>query len=118
MMRIFTDRAKSLKTCSRPELNAPLKTMYPDWLSLTGDGYVAGIYKKYNKVVSPMGCRAFLSPWYEKGGMNPADDNDKPVYVGRFNVGAVSLNLPMIYAKAEKKRTKISMRSLTIIWSL
>ncbi len=35
--------------------------------------------------------------------MNPADDNDKPVYVGRFNVGAVSLNLPMIYAKAEKE---------------
>ena len=23
-----------------------------------------------------MGCRAFLSPWYEKGGMKPADEND------------------------------------------
>ena len=32
--------------------------------------------------------------------MNPADDNDKPVFVGRFNIGAVSLNLPMILAKA------------------
>ena len=32
------------------------KTMYPDWLSLTGDGYVAEMYKKYGKVVSPMGC--------------------------------------------------------------
>ena len=31
------------------------KTMYPDWLSLTGDGYVASIYKKYGKVISPMG---------------------------------------------------------------
>ena len=31
------------------------KTMYPDWLSLTGNGYVASIYKKYGKVISPMG---------------------------------------------------------------
>ena len=31
------------------------KTMYPDWLSLTGNGYVAEMYKKYGKVVSPMG---------------------------------------------------------------
>ena len=36
------------------------KTMYPDWLSLTGDGYVASMYKKYKKVISPMGCRAFF----------------------------------------------------------
>ncbi len=94
---------KELEDVFKAGVECSAKTMYPDWLSLTGDGYVAGIYKKYNKVVSPMGCRAFLSPWYEKGGMNPADDNDTPVYVGRFNVGAVSLNLPMIYAKAEKE---------------
>lgn len=79
------------------------KTMYPDWLSLTGEGYVASMYKKYGQVVSPMGCRAFLSPWYERGGMKPADANDKPVFVGRFNIGAISLHLPMIYAKAKKE---------------
>ncbi len=79
------------------------KTMYPDWLSLTGEGYVASMYKKYGQVVSPMGCRAFLSPWYERGGMKPADENDKPVFVGRFNIGAISLHLPMIYAKAKKE---------------
>ena len=79
------------------------KTMYPDWLSLSGEGYVASMYKKYGKVVSPMGCRAFLSPWYERGGINPADENDVPVFVGRFNIGAISLHLPMIYAKAKKE---------------
>lgn len=79
------------------------KTMYPDWLSLTGDGYVASMYKKYGRVISPMGCRAFLSPWYEKGGIKPADENDTPIFVGRFNIGAVSLHLPMIYAKAQKE---------------
>lgn len=79
------------------------KTMYPDWLSLTGDGYVASIYKKYKKVISPMGCRAFLSPWFERGGMKPADENDEPIFVGRFNIGAVSLHLPMILAKARQE---------------
>ncbi len=48
-------------------------------------------------------CRAFLSPWYERGGMYPADDDDKPVFVGRFNIGAVSLHLPMILAKARQE---------------
>lgn len=31
------------------------KTMYPDWLSLTGKGYVSEMYKKYGEVISPMG---------------------------------------------------------------
>ena len=80
------------------------KTMYPDYLSLTGEGYVCEMYKKYKRVVSPMGCRAFLSPWYERGGMNPEDKNDKPVFIGRFNIGAVSLHLPMILAKSREEQ--------------
>lgn len=48
---------------------------------------VSGIYSH--------NCRAFLSPWYEHGGMHPEDENDAPVFVGRFNIGAVSLHLPM-----------------------
>jgi len=79
------------------------KTMYPDWLSLSGEGYVAEMYQKYGAVVSPMGCRAFLSPWFERGGMEPADAADKPVFVGRFNIGVVSLHLPMIYARAKQE---------------
>lgn len=31
------------------------KAMYPDYLSLTGEGYIASMYKKYKKVISPMG---------------------------------------------------------------
>ena len=79
------------------------KTMYPDWLSLSGEGYVAEMYQKYGAVVSPMGCRAFLSPWFERGGMEPADAADRPVFVGRFNIGVVSLHLPMIYARAKQE---------------
>ncbi|MBQ2120736.1 MAG: anaerobic ribonucleoside-triphosphate reductase, partial [Peptococcaceae bacterium] len=60
-------------------------------------------YKKYGKVISPMGCRAFLSPWYERGGIHPADDEDQPVFVGRFNIGAISLHLPMILAKSRQE---------------
>ena len=83
-------------------IDCSAKTMYPDWLSLTGEGYVSDVYKKYGKPISPMGCRAFLSLWFERGGMHPADSEDKPVFVGRFNIGAVSLNLPMILAKARR----------------
>ncbi len=79
------------------------KTMYPDWLSMTGKGYISSMYKQYKKVISPMGCRAFLSPWYERGGMHPADDKDVPVFTGRFNIGAVSLHLPMILARARSE---------------
>ena len=31
------------------------KAMYPDWLSLSGEGYVPEMYKKYGQVVYPMG---------------------------------------------------------------
>jgi len=71
-----------------------------DFLSLTGEGYIPSMYKKYGKVVSLMGCRASLSPFYERGGMTPADEDDVPVFEGRFNMGAISLHLPMILAKA------------------
>ena len=84
-------------------IECSMKTMYPDWLSLTGDGYVPSMYKKYGTVVSPMGCRAFLSPWYEKGGIEPEDENDKAIFEGRFNLGVVSLHLPMILAKAQRE---------------
>lgn len=56
---------------------------------------VSGIYSH--------NCRAFLSPWFEKGGMHPSDENDKPVFEGRFNLGVISLNLPMILAKSRKE---------------
>ena len=80
------------------------KTMYPDYLSLSGEGYVPEMYQKFGRIVSPMGCRAFLSPWYERGGMEPVDNQDKPVFVGRFNIGAISLHLPMILAKAREEQ--------------
>ncbi len=94
---------KELEDVFEAGIDCSSKTMYPDWLSLTGEGYIASMYKKYGKVISPMGCRAFLSPWYERGGMEPADDKDEPVFIGRFNIGAVSLHLPMILAKSRQE---------------
>ncbi len=94
---------KPLEDVFEAGVKCSANTMYPDWLSLTGKGYIASMYKQYGKVISPMGCRAFLSPWYERGGMHPADDNDSPVFVGRFNIGAVSLHLPMILAKSRQE---------------
>lgn len=96
-------KGKELEDVFEAGILCSSRAMYPDWLSLTGEGYVPSMYKKYGKIISPMGCRAFLSPWYERGGMKPADENDKPVFVGRWNIGAVSLHLPMILAKSRQE---------------
>ena len=57
-----------------------------------------------------MGCRAFLSPWYKIGLLKEdgtrdhfekaTDVEDEPVFEGRFNSGAVSLNLPLILLRS------------------
>lgn len=94
---------KKLEDVFEAGIECSRKTMYPDWLSLTGKGYISSMYKQYGEIISPMGCRAFLSPWYVKGGMNPADETDRPVFVGRFNIGVVSLHLPMILAKSKQE---------------
>ena len=65
--------------------------MYPDYLSLDYSE-VGDIYDRTGKVVSPMGCRAFLSE-------DPSGE-----FEGRANIGAVSLNLPMIWKESEGKR--------------
>ena len=38
--------------------------------------------------------------------MEPEDENDEPIFVSRFNIGAVSLHLPMILAKARQENKK------------
>lgn len=30
-------------------------TMYPDWLSMSGEGYISSMYQKYGTAISPMG---------------------------------------------------------------
>lgn len=84
-------------------IECSMTTMYPDFISCTGVGYAPSIYRKYGIAISRMGCRANLSPWFERGGMEPADDDDKPIYVGRFNLGAISLNYPLMVLKAKKE---------------
>ena len=94
---------KELEWLFDEAIDCSSKAMYPDYISCTGDGYAPSIYKKYGITISRMGCRANLSEWYEHGGMYPADENDKPVYEGRFNLGAISLHFPMILAKAKQE---------------
>jgi anaerobic ribonucleoside-triphosphate reductase len=68
------------------------KAMYPDYLSLD-KGKVGEIYQKYGKVISPMGCRAYLSEYFDP-------ETNECFFEGRANIGAVSLNLPMIWKKS------------------
>ena len=94
-------KGKELYPLFQSAIQCSSKVMYPEYLSLTGEkGIVSKVYKKYGKVISPMCCRAFLTEWFERGGENPADEKDVPVFIGRFNFGVVSLNLPMILQKS------------------
>lgn len=73
-------------------------TQYPDFLSLN-HGATGELYQKWGKIISPMGCRAFLSPYFEKGGFEPEGlDDELSIY--RFNMGVISLNIPMIVKEA------------------
>ncbi len=68
--------------------------MYPDYLSLSSEsGSVSKIFQETGAITSPMGCRAFLSYWENEQG--------EAVTVGRCNIGAVSLNLPIILKLAQ-----------------
>lgn len=71
------------------------KRAYPDMLSLD-KGYCGYIWKTYGYALAPMGCRAYLSVYF--------DENGKPVFNGRANCGAVTLNTvrPGILAKGDK----------------
>lgn len=64
--------------------------LYPDYLSLDGENNnLREVFDRSGKVVSGMGCRAYLSPFYHP-------DTGEEIYTGRSNVGAVTLNLPKI----------------------
>lgn len=66
-------------------IKCSMENLYPDWLSLDA-GYLGEVFDRCGKAISPMGCRAFLSPW--------ENENGEETYIGRFNIGAVTLNLP------------------------
>lgn len=59
------------------------KRMYPDYISAKKmrENYEGNVF-------SPMGCRAFLSPY--------KDEKGRYVFDGRFNIGVCTINLPQI----------------------
>ena len=61
------------------------KRIYPDFVSVPLNKIVTG---SNSLPVTPMGCRSFLSHWEDSTGTEQ--------YNGRFNLGVVSLNLPLI----------------------
>ena len=82
------DIFKQAVECSKTRL-------YPDYLSFDSPetNNLADIYERTGKFVSPMGCRAYLS-------VAKDPQTGEEIYVGRNNVGAVSLNLPKLALEA------------------
>ncbi|MGL4951079.1 MAG: anaerobic ribonucleoside-triphosphate reductase [Mycoplasma sp.] len=72
------------------------KAMYPDFLS-------PKFHKREGKWVSPMGCRAYLSDY--------RDENGELQFIGRGNIGAISLNLPLIYQSVVSSKPKDIQKS-------
>jgi ribonucleoside-triphosphate reductase len=66
------------------------KRIYPDFVSVPLNHKVTG---SNTVAVSPMGCRSFLSAW--------EDENGNEQYDGRFNLGVVSINLPLLALESE-----------------
>lgn len=83
---LFDEAVKTSSTC-----------MYPDYLSLDGSievNKVAQEFRDYGTIISPMGCRAYLSHYEDENGART---------IGRCNIGAVSLNIPVIMAVAKQE---------------
>ena len=63
-----------------------MENLYPDYLSLDGENnYLREVYERCGTPISGMACRAYLSPYWDE------DGNER--YIGRFNIGAVTLGL-------------------------
>lgn len=83
---LFDEAVKTSSTC-----------MYPDYLSLDGAievNKVAQEFRDFGTIISPMGCRAYLSHYEDENGART---------IGRCNIGAVSLNIPVIMAVAKQE---------------
>ena len=74
----------------RLALECSADRIYPDFVSVPLNRKVTGSTEGN---VTSMGCRSFLSKYND-----PVTGDEK--YLGRFNLGVVSLNLPMLAAKA------------------
>lgn len=74
----------------RLALECCAERIYPDFVSVPLNRKVTGSTEGN---VTSMGCRSFLSNY-----VDPQTGEEK--YLGRFNLGVVSLNLPMLAAKA------------------
>lgn len=74
-------------------LQCAAKRIYPDFVSVPKNKEVTGS----STAVTPMGCRSFLSKWED------AEGNEQ--YNGRFNLGVVSLNLPLIALESNSEST-------------
>jgi anaerobic ribonucleoside-triphosphate reductase len=66
-------------------LQCAAKRIYPDFVSVPLNRKVTG---STSEAVTPMGCRSFLSRWENK--------EEVEQYNGRFNLGVVSINLPLL----------------------
>lgn len=82
------DKDKQYNWLFEKAIECSSKCMYPDYLGES--------YKREGHWVSPMGCRAYLSDYRDP-------ETNELIFVGRANIGAISLNMPMIFMKSREE---------------
>ena len=73
---------KELEWLFLEAIDCSSKSMYPDFISCTGDGYCGDIYKKYGKTISRMGCIDYTET--VKVSCNNYDKKYKTVMIGEL----------------------------------
>ena len=78
-------------------IRCSMTQLYPDYCSAE-KGYLKEVYDRCGTIISAMGCRAYLSPWWDEEGVER--------YIGRANLGAVSLALPRYAIMSQGNKEK------------
>ena len=81
----------------KQSIRCSMTQLYPDYCSAE-KGYLKEVYDRCGTIISAMGCRAYLSPWWDEEGVER--------YIGRANLGAVSLALPRYAIMSQGNKEK------------
>ena len=106
MAFLYTDKlhgiGKPLEHLFNKAIECSAKAMYPDFVSLDNleNNFLADMYHNWGGVVSQWAVERTFSLVCERW-TTTLDDTDRARFVGRFNLGAVTLNLCWIYQEAK-----------------
>lgn len=89
------------------------KRLYPDFLSID-NGFLKEMYDECRFAITPMGCRAFLGEFR-------CPETKELIFNGRANIGAVTLNVPLLALESKgniKKFYELTDKYIKMVWDI